>query len=60
MIRITFSFPKTIFEDPQEEIIFNYLEVQTEALAKLKSAPFERKFDWRKMLARGLKETMEL
>jgi hypothetical protein len=46
-------FPKVIFEDPLEELIFNFLEVQTEALAKLKSAPFEHKFDWRKVLARG-------
>jgi len=53
LIRIIFLFPKTIFEDPQEELIFNFLEVQTEALAKLKTTPFEHKFDWRKVLARG-------
>ncbi|KMQ95208.1 wd repeat-containing protein 63-like protein [Lasius niger] len=42
-----------VFADPEEEIIYNFLEVQAEALAKLKSTPFERTFDWRKVLARG-------
>ncbi|XP_070156340.1 dynein axonemal intermediate chain 3 [Polyergus mexicanus] len=42
-----------VFTDPEEEIIYNFLEVQAEALAKLKSTPFERTFDWRKVLARG-------
>ncbi|XP_025154358.1 WD repeat-containing protein 63 [Harpegnathos saltator] len=41
------------FADPQEEIIYNFLEVQAEALAKLKSAPFERTFDWRQVLAQA-------
>ncbi|XP_011881910.1 PREDICTED: WD repeat-containing protein 63-like [Vollenhovia emeryi] len=42
-----------VFADPEEEIIYNFLEVQAEALAKLKSTPFERTFDWRKVLAQG-------
>ncbi|XP_025074434.1 WD repeat-containing protein 63-like [Pogonomyrmex barbatus] len=42
-----------VFADAEEEIIYNFLEVQAEALAKLKSTPFERTFDWRKVLARG-------
>lgn len=33
--------------------MYNFLEVQAEALAKLKSTPFERTFDWRKVLAQG-------
>ncbi|RLU14738.1 hypothetical protein DMN91_012625 [Ooceraea biroi] len=42
-----------VFADPDEEIIYNFLEVQTEALAKMKSTPFERTFNWRKVLAQG-------
>lgn len=42
-----------VFADPEEEIIYNFLEVQAETLAKLKSTSFERTFDWRKVLARG-------
>ncbi|KAL6444357.1 hypothetical protein ACFW04_001911 [Cataglyphis niger] len=42
-----------VFIDPEEEIIYNFLEVQAEALAKLESTPFERTFDWGKILARG-------
>ncbi|XP_018315857.1 WD repeat-containing protein 63 [Mycetomoellerius zeteki] len=42
-----------VFADSEEEIIYNFLEVQAEALAKLKSTPFERTFDWRKVLAQG-------
>lgn len=44
---------KDVFDDPEEEIIYNFLEAQTEALAKLKSTSFERTFDWRKILAEG-------
>ncbi|KYM99187.1 WD repeat-containing protein 63, partial [Cyphomyrmex costatus] len=42
-----------VFADPEEEIIYNFLEVQAEVLVKLKSTPFERTFDWRKVLAQG-------
>ncbi|KAL0122712.1 hypothetical protein PUN28_007420 [Cardiocondyla obscurior] len=42
-----------VFADPEEEIMYNFLEVQAEALAKLKTAPYERTFDWRKVLAQG-------
>ncbi|XP_072755776.1 dynein axonemal intermediate chain 3 [Anoplolepis gracilipes] len=42
-----------VFADPKEEIIYNFMEVQAEALAKLKSAPFERTFNWRKVLVQG-------
>ncbi|XP_032679284.1 WD repeat-containing protein 63-like [Odontomachus brunneus] len=41
------------FADPEEEIIYNFLAVQAEALAKLKSAPFERMFNWRQVLAQA-------
>lgn len=44
---------KEAFADPEEEIIYNFLEVQTEALAKLKSAPLERTFNWRQVLAQA-------
>ncbi|XP_067208138.1 dynein axonemal intermediate chain 3-like isoform X2 [Linepithema humile] len=47
------SRKEDIFADPEEEIIYNFLEVQAEALAKLKSTSFERTFDWRKILAEG-------
>jgi len=33
--------------------MYNFLEVQAEALAKLKTTPFERTFDWHKVLAQG-------
>ncbi|KAG5323907.1 WDR63 protein, partial [Acromyrmex heyeri] len=48
-----FFCKKEVFTDPEEEIIYNFLEVQAEALAKLKSKPFKRTFDWRKVLAQG-------
>ncbi|KYN37163.1 WD repeat-containing protein 63 [Trachymyrmex septentrionalis] len=48
-----FFCKKGVFADPEEEIIYNFLEEQAEALAKLESTPFERTFDWRKVLAQG-------
>ncbi|KAG7202748.1 hypothetical protein KM043_009919 [Ampulex compressa] len=41
------------FVDPDEEVIYNFLEVQAEALASIQSRPFEHSFDWRKVLREG-------
>ncbi|EGI60624.1 WD repeat-containing protein 63 [Acromyrmex echinatior] len=46
-----FFCKKEVFADSEEEIIYNFMEVQAEVLAKLKSKPFKRTFDWRKVLA---------
>lgn len=52
-ICLFYSFDKGTFDDPEQEIVYNFLEIQAEALAKLKSTSFEHKFNWRKILLQG-------
>lgn len=39
--------------DPEEEILHNFMETQTEVLDYLQKNPFVHTFDWRKILTEG-------
>ncbi|XP_043273310.1 dynein axonemal intermediate chain 3-like [Venturia canescens] len=47
------ELPKARFKNPEEQIIYDFMETQSEALAEMRANPYEPDFDWRKVLSEG-------
>ena len=39
--------------DPNEEIIYHFMQVQAKVLANLQKHPFQYSFDWKNILKKG-------
>lgn len=39
--------------DPNEEILYHFMQTQMEVLDELEKHPFQHSFDWRKILTEG-------